>query len=125
MPLLPSSDFADLSPRGVSDGHPLHHRSWEFGLTPLFLKAVIFGMVMIVVIFTDLNERIIPHSVTLPGATLGIILSLFIPVNDSLFEWIFRHFDLALAGRLSSFIGSVTGGIFGAGLLYAVAWLFR
>src|SRR5579883_516744 len=28
MPLLPSSDFADLSPRGVSDGHPLHHRSW-------------------------------------------------------------------------------------------------
>lgn len=97
----------------------------EFGLTPLFLKAVIFGMVMIVVIFTDLNERIIPHSVTLPGATLGIILSLFIPVNDSLFEWIFRHFDLALAGRLSSFIGSVTGGIFGAGLLYAVAWLFR
>lgn len=97
----------------------------EFDLTALFLKAVIFGMAMIVVIFTDLNERIIPHSVTISGAVLGIILSLFIPVNDSLFEWIFRRFGLALTGPISSLVGSVTGGIFGAGLLYGVAWLFR
>ncbi|MGH9378684.1 MAG: prepilin peptidase [Terriglobia bacterium] len=97
----------------------------EFGATALFFKAIIFAMLMVVLIFTDFRARTIPHSVTVTGTVLGLILSFFTPVNDSLVEWIFHRAGLALPGPVSSFAGALAGGLFGAGLLYAVAWFFR
>lgn len=97
----------------------------EFGATRAFVKAVVFTMLMTVVVFSDFRERIIPHSVTLFGIALGLILSLVVPVNDGLTEWSFRRFGVTLHGPVSSLAGAVAGGIFGAGLLYGVAWLFR
>ncbi len=97
----------------------------EFGLTREFLKALIFAALMIVVIFTDLRERIIPHSVTLFGIACGLLLSFWVPVNDGLLEWVFQRSGMEFRGPLSSFTGAVLGGLFGAGLLYAVAWFFR
>ncbi|MGH9357516.1 MAG: prepilin peptidase, partial [Terriglobia bacterium] len=90
----------------------------EFGLNWEFAKAVIFATLMIVVVFTDFRERIIPHSVTVFGIAVGLALSFAVPVNDSLVEWISRRAGLTFQGPLSSFAGAVTGGIFGAGLLY-------
>lgn len=97
----------------------------EFGATPLFLKAVIFLMLMIIIIFTDLRERIIPHAVTLTGIAAGLVFSVFVPVNDGLIQWILSRANLALPSWLSSLAGAIAGGLFGAGLLYAVAWFFR
>ncbi|MGH9402924.1 MAG: prepilin peptidase [Terriglobia bacterium] len=97
----------------------------EFGATALFFKAIIFAMLMVVLIFTDFSARIIPHSVTITGIALGLIFSFFTPVNDGLVEWIFRRAGLTLSGPVSSFAGALTGGLFGAGLLYLVAWFFR
>jgi len=97
----------------------------EFGATKEFLKAIIFATLMIIVVFTDFRERIIPHSVTLFGIASGLLLSFWVPVNDGLVEWISRRLGLNLQGPFSSFTGAVIGGIFGAGLLYGVAWFFR
>ncbi|MGH9397683.1 MAG: prepilin peptidase [Terriglobia bacterium] len=97
----------------------------EFGPSASFFKAIIFAMLMVVLIFTDFNARIIPHSVTVWGVVLGLILSFFIPVNDGLVEWILRGVGITLSGPLSSFVGAITGGLFGAALLYGVAWCFR
>jgi leader peptidase (prepilin peptidase)/N-methyltransferase len=97
----------------------------EFGLTAACLKAIVFAMLMVVLILTDFNARTIPHSVTLTGILSGLIFSFFTPVNDSLVEWVSRLAGFTLSGRLSSFAGAVTGGAFGAGLLYCVAWVFK
>ncbi len=97
----------------------------EFGLTREFLKALIFAALLIVVVFTDLRERIIPHSITVFGIACGLLLSFWVPVNDGLLVWVFRRSGVGFQGPLSSFAGSVLGGVFGAGLLYAVAWCFR
>lgn|SRR5487761_221931 len=97
----------------------------EFGPSREFAKAVIFATLMIIVVFTDFRERIIPHSVTIFGIAVGLALSFFVPVNDGLVEWILRRAGLYFQGPLSSFTGAVAGGIFGAGLLYSVAWFFR
>lgn len=97
----------------------------EFEMTPEFVKAIIFGMLMIVLVFTDLRERTIPHAVTVFGGVLGLILSLWVPVNNSLFGWLFREAGITLPVPVSSLMGAVTGGLFGGGLLYAVAWFFR
>lgn len=97
----------------------------EFGFSASFLKAVIFGMLMVVLIFTDLATRTIPHAVTIFGVILGLILSFYVPVNNALVEWALRGFGITFSGPLSSFIGALTGGLFGGGLLYGVAWCFR
>lgn len=87
-----------------------------------FAKDVIFGMLMVILIFTDLRDRIIPHSVTIFGIIVGLALSLLVPVNDALFDWIFRRAGFGVHGPLSSLIGALAGGVFGGGLLYVVAW---
>lgn len=97
----------------------------EFGLTADFLKSVTFGLFIIVIVFTDLRERIIPHSVTIAGIATGLLFSLWIPVNDVALDSLLRHFAIGFHGPLSSLAGALLGGLFGAGLLYAVAWCFR
>ncbi|MGH9435955.1 MAG: prepilin peptidase, partial [Terriglobia bacterium] len=94
----------------------------EFGPSASFLKAIIFTMLMVVLIFTDFSTRTIPHSVTITGAVLGLILSFFVPVNNGLVEWVLREAGVLLSGPFSSFVGAVAGALFGAGLLYGVAW---
>jgi leader peptidase (prepilin peptidase) / N-methyltransferase len=86
-----------------------------------FAKDAIFGMLMVVLIFTDFNERIIPHSVTIFGIVVGLVFSLLVPVNDTLIEWLVGRGGLVLPGPLSSLVGALAGGIFGGGLLYGVA----
>ncbi|HUY13579.1 MAG TPA: prepilin peptidase [Terriglobia bacterium] len=95
-----------------------------WGPSPQFVKATLFGMLLLVLISTDLIDRKIPHSVTLFGMAAGILLSLWVPVDDRIFDWLFRLAGIELAGSLSSFTGAVTGALFGGGLLYGVAWLF-
>ncbi len=90
-----------------------------------FLKVAAFAMLMIVLIFTDFRDRLLPHSVTIFGIVLGLALSFAIPVTDPLLEWVFGRMGMTLPAPLSSFLGAVSGGVFGAGLLYGVAWLLR
>jgi leader peptidase (prepilin peptidase)/N-methyltransferase len=97
-------------------------RVW--GASPEFIKTTIFGMLMIVLIFTDLIDRRIPHAVTLFGMVVGLLMSLWIPVDDRIFDSVFRLTGLDLPPVLSSLTGAVTGAIFGGGLLYGVAWMF-
>lgn len=97
----------------------------EFGFSPYFIKAIIFSMLMIVVFFTDINLRIIPHSVTISGAILGVIFSQFVPVNEGLMSWIFERAGVTAAAPVLSLAGAVAGALFGAGLLYGVAWCLR
>lgn len=97
----------------------------QFGPTPLFFKAIIFSMLMVVLIFTDLNARTIPHSVTLTGVGLGIVFSFLIPVGDSLTGWILARWGADPFGRLDSFASSIAGAVFGAGFLYVAVWLVK
>jgi leader peptidase (prepilin peptidase)/N-methyltransferase len=96
----------------------------EYGLGPEFVKYALFNMLLIVLIFTDLLDRRIPHSVTIFGIGLGLLFSFFIPVDDRPLGWIFRHWDIYLEGELASVAGAVTGALVGGGLFYAVGETF-
>jgi leader peptidase (prepilin peptidase)/N-methyltransferase len=49
---------------------------WQDGPTWAGLRSYALGLGLIVVTFTDLEHRIIPDAVTLPGIVLGLILQL-------------------------------------------------
>jgi leader peptidase (prepilin peptidase)/N-methyltransferase len=97
----------------------------ETGGVAALVKEIIFGMLMIVLIFTDFRDRLIPHSVTIPGIVLGLVFSLVVPVNNVVVGWVLLRGGIKLAGPLSSLAGALSGAAFGGGLLYGVAWILK
>ena len=71
-----------------------------YGLTWLSLVRVIFGCAMIVLFVTDLQHKILPNVITVPGIVIGFACSVFLP-----------------PGWFSSLIGLLVGG----GFLLAIA----
>jgi leader peptidase (prepilin peptidase) / N-methyltransferase len=70
-----------------------------YGPTPLGLVRALFGCAMIVLFAIDLEHRILPNVITLPGTAIGLALSLWLP-----------------PGWVASLIGVLAGG----GLLFAI-----
>ncbi|HEV2176663.1 MAG TPA: prepilin peptidase [Terriglobia bacterium] len=96
----------------------------EFGPTLGFVKAAAFIMLLLVLIFTDLNDRRLPHAVTLPGIALGLFFSLVVQVNDQPFAWMLSRANITLAMPLSSLLGALGGALVGGGLFYIVGEAF-
>jgi leader peptidase (prepilin peptidase)/N-methyltransferase len=96
----------------------------QYGLGPELIKYALFGMLVIVLIFTDLLTRRLPHLVTGLGISFGMIFSLIIPVDDRPLAWIGRHWDVFLEGTASSVAGAVAGALVGGGLFYLVGEAF-
>ena len=71
-----------------------------YGLSPLLFVRLAFASALIVLFVIDLQHRILPNVITLPGIAAGFAASLFLP-----------------PGWLSSLIGIVAGG----GILFAIA----
>ena len=96
----------------------------RFGLSPDFVKYSAFVMLLIVVVFTDLRERLIPHSVTIFGIGLGALLSVFIDVDSRPLGWLAERMGLFLSATTLSLLGALAGALFGGGLFYAVGTAF-
>jgi leader peptidase (prepilin peptidase)/N-methyltransferase len=76
----------------------------KFDLSWLLLSRLVFASAMIVLFMIDLEHRLLPNVITLPGIVAGFLFSL-----------------LAEPGWLSSLIGMVVGG----GVLLGVAWVYE
>jgi leader peptidase (prepilin peptidase)/N-methyltransferase len=96
----------------------------RFSLTPEFVKASVLAMLLIILIFTDLTERRIPHAVTMLGMGLGLVLSFVIPVDPRPVNWLLGRAGIFVAGPFASLLGSIAGACVGGGLFYAVAEVF-
>jgi leader peptidase (prepilin peptidase)/N-methyltransferase len=81
------------------------------------LKWCLYGALMVVLAFADLEERILPDEFTLGGAVVGIVLSAWVPVQAG-------YVQLFLATRYSerwlSVGESVLGAMAASGMLWAV-----
>ena len=71
-----------------------------YGITPLGVVRVLFACALIVLFVTDLQHKILPNMITLPGIVIGFVCSFFLP-----------------PGWFDSLIGIVVGG----GVLFAIA----
>ena len=100
---------------------------WYFGLTLATLKYCTFAFLLLGLIFTDAETKLLPDKLTLPGLALGIVFSLIVPVNDlaSQFGRAFINLpsDELVAHALSlldSLLGAAAGAafIYGAGAIY-------
>jgi prepilin signal peptidase PulO-like enzyme (type II secretory pathway) len=96
----------------------------QYGLSPEFIRNALLEMLLLILIFTDLRERRIPHAVTLFGIGVGLPLSLLVPVDSRPLEWVVRRSGFFLHGPISSLLGAITGAFLGGGFLYLVGEAF-
>jgi leader peptidase (prepilin peptidase) / N-methyltransferase len=96
-----------------------------FGLTTEALKWAIFSALMIVLVFTDMRERILPDVVTYSGFVAGLLLSLVTKPSDGTALWLARRmFEFPPPVPVLSLGDALLGAAFGSGLLWIVAELY-
>jgi leader peptidase (prepilin peptidase)/N-methyltransferase len=93
-----------------------------FGLTAEALKWAIFSALVIVLVFTDLRERILPDAVNYTGFALGLALSFVTQPTDGTALWVANHmFEFPPPAPVISFLDALLGAALGSGLLWLVS----
>jgi leader peptidase (prepilin peptidase)/N-methyltransferase len=87
---------------------------YQFGFSLAFLVGFIFVAALIVISFIDLDVRIVPDVISLPGIVAGLLFSVVARygINDP--------FEI-IPSPLSALIGVLVGG----GFLLALAWAYQ
>jgi leader peptidase (prepilin peptidase)/N-methyltransferase len=96
------------------------------GPTLLAAKMCCFSAMLLALIFTDLEERILPDEFTLGGTVLGLIFALFVPfrlemMTAPVFFW---PFGIELNSRWASFAESAFGAFIPSLFLWGGGWLY-
>ena len=93
-----------------------------FGLTPEAAKWAAFSALMIVLVFTDLRERILPDVVNYTGLAIGLAISLFTQPTDGTAQWLSsRIFAFPPPARVLSLADALLGAAVGSSLLWLVS----
>ena len=97
---------------------------FRFGLTSCFIVNALFVCLVVVLVFTDLDRRILPDILTKGGLVAGILLS---PLQDPSIlgmELLPESFPDLVRQVGNPVLSSLAGVLFGAGFLWSVAWLY-
>jgi leader peptidase (prepilin peptidase) / N-methyltransferase len=101
---------------------------WYFGLTFSTLKYCVFAFLLLGLIFTDAETKLLPDKMTLPGVALGIVFSMLVPVNDLASQFlpgvVNLPFSDAVVLRLFSLLDSLLGAAVGASFIYGAGVMY-
>lgn len=93
-----------------------------FGPTAEGVKWAAFSALMIVLVFTDLRERLLPDVVNYTGLGIGLIISLFTLPTDGAAAWLSsRLFSFPPPMPVLSLIDALLGAALGSSLLWIVS----
>ena len=101
---------------------------WYFGWSVSTLKYCVLSFLLLGLIFTDAETKLLPDKMTLPGIGLGIAFSLLVPVNDLASQFLPGMVSLPFSGdvtaRILSLIDSVMGAAVGASFIYGAGAIY-
>lgn len=97
----------------------------EFGLTAEGAKWAAFSAILIVLVFTDLRDRILPDAVNFAGLGIGLAASFFAANGDGTAMWLAKRlFDYPPPDPVISFADAILGAVLGGGLLWLVGAIY-
>ncbi len=100
----------------------------HFGPTLAAVKCAVLGFLLLGLVFTDAETKLLPDAMTLPGLAIGIGFSLIVPVNDLASRIIpglvSSSMRDAISWRLWSLSDSLLGAAVGASFLYGAAAIY-
>jgi len=88
---------------------------WVLGLSAGAFKFCVFGAIVIALIFSDLEERILPDEFTLGGTAVGILFAVVVPMK-------FGIMHLLLFSVRNQIVLSVAEAAFAAGFFAGTLW---
>ncbi len=91
----------------------------RYGLTTLALRNCVLAALLLALIFTDLETRLLPEQLTVGGIVLGFIFAWFVPIDDGSARL------LGLTGRIASMLDATLGAAIPAALLWLAGWVFE
>ncbi|MGC2197608.1 MAG: prepilin peptidase [Terriglobales bacterium] len=102
--------------------------SWHFGMTLATVKYCAFAFLLLGLIFTDAETKLLPDRMTLTGLGLGVVFSLFVPVNDLAAQFLPGVVSLPvssdISSRMLSLADSLLGAIVGASFIYGAGAIY-
>ncbi|HSB74215.1 MAG TPA: prepilin peptidase [Terriglobales bacterium] len=100
----------------------------RFGLNLETLKYCVLAFLLLGLIFTDAETKLLPDEMTLSGLALGLIFSLFVPVNDLMAQLLPGVINLPVSSDVSwhliSLADALLGAIVGASFIYGAGKLY-
>src|SRR6185369_1729067 len=101
---------------------------YYFGLNLSLLKYATFSFLLIGLIFTDAETKLLPDKLTLTGLGIGLAFSFLVPVNDLASQVLPGVVNLPVSSeigwRLLSFADASLGAIVGASFIYGAAAIY-
>ncbi len=100
----------------------------QFGLALATAKFCVFAALLLALIFTDAETKLLPDNLTLPGLAAGLVFSLAVPVNDlaaRLAPGLVPLADEPEAWRVLSLVDALLGALIGASFIYGVGMLYK
>ena len=91
-------------------------------VTALALKYALLSAILIALIATDKEERILPDEFTLGGTLVGLLMSLFVRMDPSLLS---LFLPPSMAPRWQSLAESAFAAAFGAGVTWMIGFLYE
>ena len=92
----------------------------RFGVDPMTFKVAVFTSMMLILIFTDLSDYILPDEITLGGLVLAFALIPFVPVEDRFTGIIWLFAGEKPEQWIVSLIESGFAAVFIGGLLFVL-----
>src|SRR5712691_8671461 len=95
---------------------------WFLGVTAAGLKFCVFGAILVTLVFSDLEERILPDEFTLGGTAAGLLFAAFLPLRWSILQ---LFLPPSVSQRAISVGDSLLTAAFCSGVLWAVGALYQ
>ncbi|MDQ6708317.1 MAG: prepilin peptidase [Acidobacteriota bacterium] len=99
--------------------------AWHLGLTLIAAKYCVLTAILVALVFSDIEERILPDEFTLGGIAIGLVFAFFVPVPDVVAHAIFSLSDISLGNRALSMAEAALGVVLPAGSLWLGGFLFE
>jgi leader peptidase (prepilin peptidase) / N-methyltransferase len=98
------------------------------GLTLTTLKFCVFGFLLLGLIFTDAETKLLPDKLTLPGLACGLLFSLLVPVHDLASQFLPGMLNLPFSADVAtpmfSLLDSLLGAALGASFIYGAGAVY-
>jgi leader peptidase (prepilin peptidase)/N-methyltransferase len=101
--------------------YSVYTRGWSLPA----LKLCILAAILIALVFSDLEKRILPDELTLGGALIGLAFAWFVPLRDDSASGLLLYMmRLDLSGRLLSLCQAAAGATIPAFFLWFGGWMY-
>jgi leader peptidase (prepilin peptidase)/N-methyltransferase len=97
---------------------------WRLGPTLPALKFCLYGALLVGLIFSDLEERILPDEFTLGGMAAALVLAWFVPVNDGIVGGLLWLAGAHWTGHAISVAEAALGAAVPTFFLWLGGWLY-